>query len=67
MHLPFSKEKKTELKYWSTGMLKEESSLTKYQLIREDYCPIQKRLKQPVLLYVFQEGRMAPVNRNSSS
>lgn len=49
MHLPFSKEKKTELKYstdyWSTGMLKEDSSLTKYQLIREEYCPIQKRLK----------------------
>lgn len=40
MHLPFSKEEKTEQKispdHWSTGMLKEESILTKYQLIWED-------------------------------
>lgn len=49
MHLPFSKENKTEpkkpLDYWSTRMLKEESILTKYQLIWEDSGPIQEGLK----------------------
>lgn len=56
MHLPFSKEKKTEQKipldHWNTGMLNEESILTKYQLIWEDYCSIQKGLKWPILLYL---------------
>lgn len=59
-HLPFSKEEKTKpknpLDCQSTGMLKGESILTEHQLIWEDYCPIQKSLKDPKLLVSTARG-----------